>query len=298
MRICKIEGCFGRHKGHDYCEKHLERFKKHGDPNFQKIITYHCKIKGCVNPHHCKGYCQIHYKRAVFGSKNLFVLGQFRRKYFFNESLLLGMSNEIAYFLGWILTDGCVADDRGAIILAITDKDILEKFRDWICKDIPIRTFKNRGNVGKLLVHELAICSRKMTNDIIKLGILPRKSLIAKLPNIEDRYFWALFRGMIEGDGSIIMRDRGRYKEFCVSYYSSSLELIEEIKEKTKHGGKIKSFKQKKWSDKLLYSISWHGKNAVEVCENIYKNCGEFKLNRKYNKYIEYKNYLTEKEIA
>jgi DNA-directed RNA polymerase subunit RPC12/RpoP len=31
-RTCAIEGCPGKHKGHGYCNKHLLRWKTHGDP--------------------------------------------------------------------------------------------------------------------------------------------------------------------------------------------------------------------------------------------------------------------------
>lgn len=31
-RLCSVEGCGKRHRSHEYCGAHLERFKKHGDP--------------------------------------------------------------------------------------------------------------------------------------------------------------------------------------------------------------------------------------------------------------------------
>lgn len=30
--VCSLNGCSNVHKGHGYCEKHLNRFKRHGDP--------------------------------------------------------------------------------------------------------------------------------------------------------------------------------------------------------------------------------------------------------------------------
>lgn len=30
---CTIDGCGGKHKGHGLCDKHLQRFRKYGDPN-------------------------------------------------------------------------------------------------------------------------------------------------------------------------------------------------------------------------------------------------------------------------
>ncbi len=34
MRLCSIEGCEKKHKGHGYCGMHFQRYKKYGDPNF------------------------------------------------------------------------------------------------------------------------------------------------------------------------------------------------------------------------------------------------------------------------
>lgn len=60
-RFCKIEGCNTIHKGHGYCQKHLMRFKKHGDPMFtenqrhgkSKTSIYdiwHGMKQRCINP--------------------------------------------------------------------------------------------------------------------------------------------------------------------------------------------------------------------------------------------------------
>lgn len=32
MRNCCVEGCTNKHKGHGFCENHLRRYKKYGDP--------------------------------------------------------------------------------------------------------------------------------------------------------------------------------------------------------------------------------------------------------------------------
>ncbi len=62
MRICKIEGCGKKHYGLGYCEKHYDRFIKHGDPNIVKCIEL-CTIEGCDNKHYALDYCDKHYKR-------------------------------------------------------------------------------------------------------------------------------------------------------------------------------------------------------------------------------------------
>lgn len=32
MRICSIDGCGGKHKGHGYCNKHYQKWRQYGDP--------------------------------------------------------------------------------------------------------------------------------------------------------------------------------------------------------------------------------------------------------------------------
>ena len=43
MRICSIEGCGKKHKGHGYCNKHWLRLRIHGDPTY-KPPTIHSRI--------------------------------------------------------------------------------------------------------------------------------------------------------------------------------------------------------------------------------------------------------------
>ena len=64
MRTCSIDGCNGKHKGLGYCEKHLTRFRTHGDPlatNIRKRKP--CSIEGCDTLSFSRGWCQKHYRR-------------------------------------------------------------------------------------------------------------------------------------------------------------------------------------------------------------------------------------------
>lgn len=65
MNICSIEGCGKKHKGYGYCDKHYQRFKKHGDANicFKKKS---CLVDVCAEPYYGKGYCNKHYLRMKY----------------------------------------------------------------------------------------------------------------------------------------------------------------------------------------------------------------------------------------
>lgn len=65
MKLCSIEGCFIKHKGHGYCDKHYQRFKRHGDAQvrFKKKA---CSISDCLNKYYAKGFCDKHYQRIKY----------------------------------------------------------------------------------------------------------------------------------------------------------------------------------------------------------------------------------------
>lgn len=64
MKLCKIQGCSNRHKGHGYCVTHLQKARKEGLLGPPKL----CKIGYCSTPVRAKGYCSKHYMRASIGN--------------------------------------------------------------------------------------------------------------------------------------------------------------------------------------------------------------------------------------
>ena len=62
MKACSVDGCDGKHKGYGYCDKHYQRFKRHGDVSvyFKKK---QCSVDGCVDVYYGKGFCSKHYQR-------------------------------------------------------------------------------------------------------------------------------------------------------------------------------------------------------------------------------------------
>lgn len=107
-----------------------------------------------------------------------------------------------AYFLGIIITDGCVYKKntrQNLVSITLQDKDkyIIEKFKKDICSN-KVVTSDGRG------CSELNILSNKMVSDLYKYGIVENKSLNTTFPNTLDKEFYPhLIRGIIDGDGSI-----------------------------------------------------------------------------------------------
>lgn len=118
-------------------------------------------------------------------------------------------TDEKAYYLGLLASDGCVSEvgtNKGQNIikiqLAYEDKAILESFAKELNTKKPIRTVVNKKN-RKYCSIELS--SNKMFNDLCKYGIKPRKtySLTFPVPNLPEKFYYAYLRGYFDGDGTI-----------------------------------------------------------------------------------------------
>ena len=112
-----------------------------------------------------------------------------------------------AYWLGFITADGCVqAGSVGAngwqrhqvnVKLKASDAGHLEKLKADIRAENPVRFVAGPGA-------EIALSSGRLTESLIRLGVTPRKSLTATPwdgPGHLIRHYW---RGMLDGDGTIV----------------------------------------------------------------------------------------------
>lgn len=64
-RRCTIDGCEKPHVARGWCNKHLHRWKKYGDPNYLLPLAKDqpCNVKDCERPQAARGYCRRHWGR-------------------------------------------------------------------------------------------------------------------------------------------------------------------------------------------------------------------------------------------
>lgn len=167
------------------------------------------------------------------------------RKHYFNESIFSTIdTEEKAYWLGFLYADGSVGNaniiSRNSIELTLkaTDKNHLMHFIQFISNEnseIPMQ-FRIHEIDGKFYYsYRVIVNSKKMTNDLRKLGCFTSKSLTLKFPTAEQvpkhliRHF---IRGYFDGDGFNSINSEntltfgvcGTY-DFCYEYEKTLLEL-------------------------------------------------------------------------
>lgn len=111
----------------------------------------------------------------------------------------------MAYVLGFFAADGCMSKNkRGAHFIEFQsiDKEIIYKIRDALKSNLKIGEYQSKHkNYSRR--YSLQIGSKKIFNDLIKLGMTPNKSLTIKLPTIPEKYFQHFVRGYFDGDGNV-----------------------------------------------------------------------------------------------
>ena len=194
-----------------------------------------------------------------------------QRKHFFNEQSFDIITEESAYWIGFLMADGCIITHNTtpevSLCLHNKDKEHLYKFRSFL------ESTHSITQVNKDVV-KFSIKSKKLADSLMQYGIIPRKSHIAKVSNdlILNKSFW---RGVIDGDGSI-----GEYKSGIMLRLYGSISLLEQflVFIKTHEPSCNVTVRP----HKTIYIISLNGKYAINMIGLLYNECS-IALSRKLN---------------
>jgi hypothetical protein len=134
------------------------------------------------------------------------------------ESFFANIETEVqAYFLGLIVADGNIFTKRNRNIVSITlqnqDNYILHKFVRAVQSNKSV-TSDGRG-CSSIQIH-----SKKMVEDLKKMGVIENKSLTPLLPNVPEHLYRHMLRGYFDGDGSTYLRPatEGRQERACIAF--------------------------------------------------------------------------------
>lgn len=176
-----------------------------------------------------------------------------KRKYSLNENYFETMNSpDKWYWIGFIMADGWIRPNKGelGIRLMKSDKKHLEKFRNSINSNHKIifnkenskNGYKNSGS------YSINIYSKKIVNDLLRIGVVPNKSLINSMIDMPEEYEKDFWRGMIDGDGTLCTKIRkcnehekeikilqivgtenicNAFKNFCLKYINNKVSVFQ-----------------------------------------------------------------------
>lgn len=200
-----------------------------------------------------------------------------------NEDYFETIDNQTnAYFLGLIIADGNVFKDdysnrQASISITLEDSDIymLQKFKD----EIRVETSINSDGRGSSMI---AVRSNKMANDLSKYGVVPRKSLITYLPEIEPSLMRHLIRGILDGDGNVQGKQtniNNRYKH-SVGFCGSNL-LMTQIRGWLVENVGVSKNKIYEYSNRCLSMVTWASITDMQLLYHYFYDDSDIYLTRK-----------------
>ena len=154
--------------------------------------------------------------------------GEFRKVeswYRFNENYFEKIDTEDkAYFLGFIVADGCVSDNTNTIKIIQKETDILYEFKKFVNSEAPVFNSKTVN------ISSISITSSKTKKDLEDLGVHSNKTKVVKYPNIPENLQNHFMRGVFDGDGCISLRTdkRDNSQRGQVNLCSGSYDFIKE----------------------------------------------------------------------
>lgn len=193
-------------------------------------------------------------------------------------------SAEKAYFVGFIFADGSVywrerKTTTNAILqidLAEVDEEIIIKFLKELNANYKLH--HSRGSVS------VKITSNSLVEDLKRHEVVPNKTYESHRlsRNIPEEFEIDFLRGLIDGDGSIYLDDRGNKR---LSFISYSKDITKEVQERIDNLiGKEAHTKINE--QKNGFTATWSGKLQVQKILSIlyYENC--LALERKFQKAV------------
>jgi hypothetical protein len=231
-------------------------------------------------------------------------INQERRRYKVNDDYFESIDSEDkAYFLGLLYADGCNHGVSISISLQKCDKDILDKFKQNISFEGNIYEYQherkhkeywklNIKNVKNYCL--IRISSKKISEDLLKHGCGPRKSLTLEFPEtIPDHLMVHFIRGYIDGDGWVVLdltNNNGLIG--LIGTFGFCNKVKEYIEKKLEINVNIKQAQ----TYEIMYRIDIQGNNQfLKMTKWLYKDATIY-LDRKYNKYLECKKIILEKQ--
>lgn len=195
-----------------------------------------------------------------------------KKKKYVDEQCFEQLNEESLYWAGFLAADGNVHKGRVALAIMKPDVEHVKKFIEFTKSEHQLRIC-DKTNKASVSFH-----SSKISEDLLKFGITPRKSLTYCPTDIciNSRDFW---RGMIDGDGSVIAPGHKKYKHSQIRLFGS-IGSVSAFKEYIEDNVcKVTSSIHKHSS---IFSFTTTGVIANKVIENLYGGNPKYALNRKY----------------
>ena len=214
--------------------------------------------------------------------------GQTRTKFSVNNDFFKTQNRQMAYILGMLGSDGCVARNKNMIYIELQrqDKEILEKINAILENQRPVADYvTGRGYENS----KMYFYSQEIKKDLATYHIIPNKTYEAEYrfpEKLKEEFYFDYIRGLFDGDGCI----KTTNPTITWQIDTSSKDIAENIQKyliKYDIEAKIQVLPK---TNINIYRVYCYNKNNCSKLFNLLYNDTDLYLKRKYNKFVELLN--------
>lgn len=218
------------------------------------------------------------------------------KKYKLNEHIFDNIdSEEKAYWLGVLMADGYNHENKCCVALRLQseDKEILEKYREFLGTDSPIYTFTRKTPVSKIerKYCEVTVCSPYFSEQLAKLGCKQNKTFILQFPNIHKSLYQHFIRGYFDGDGCFSVtprKDRGTNSKTYQFNIVGTETVLKSIQTHLVEVLGISKLSLKRRKSSIIVTLQYGGRGVCKKILDYFYNNATIYLKRKHDLYLKY----------
>lgn len=190
--------------------------------------------------------------------------------YDIDEEFFKAWSAQMAWVLGLMVTDGHIAIGPSGMLvpsLASISLPLLENVRRAMKSNHPIKLV-NQTLGGT--IYKFEFCRRRLAEDLVALGVTPKKSLIVQFPTIPASYVSHFIRGVFDGDGSVFLEPRSKKSPLRVFFVSGSRDFIEKLEDTLHRNARLRKQTIYSRPEQTSYYFKYGHGDSLKFFEYVY----------------------------
>jgi len=208
-----------------------------------------------------------------------------------NQNFFKTWKEEMSYILGYIVADGCITISKErknrpfSLNITSVNKEHLYKIRKAL--DSNHKISKKSGSGPNTIGYQLQIRNPVLTNDLINLRILPRKTYNLDPIKVPEKYFPDFVRGFFDGDGTVYIYNVNKVPQIKASFISSRLPFINSFNQELCRNLGIpikmvhRDLPKRKHQKLIRYYTDFYIDDCEKLANFMYKNDPTLYLHRK-----------------
>lgn len=188
---------------------------------------------------------------------------------------------DLAYAIGLIATDGCLAS--GGLLIDLTSKDREQLLNFSKCVGVNFKIGNKWNSKGDKCLR-IQFKNRIFYDFLLSIGLTSKKSLTIGKLKIPNKYFFDFLRGSFDGDGCFYSYWDPRWRSshmFYLTFSSASRVHILWLQENIFKFLSIKGHISKSQRKGSIFNLKYAKKEALEIIKRMYYNPSVICLSRK-----------------